>query len=73
MSIKRVTKHQILSATRGGLRFTIPAGVQVEQAEGQPKVYWVKPEAFPLNSIERHDAIYYGVSVDEDETEEINS
>ena len=69
----RVTKHRIPSATRGGLRFTIPAGVPVEPAKGQPRVYWVKPEAFPLHSLERHDAIYYGVSVDEGETEEINS
>lgn len=65
----RRTKRDLPYATQGGLRFTIPAGSLVEPAVGQPGVYWVTPAAFPRNSIERHDATYYGVSVAESDTE----
>lgn len=68
MSKLRVTKHAIQHRTRGGLPFTIPAGALVKPIPGQPGRYWVDPTTFPAYSIERHDAIYYGVSVSHDET-----
>jgi len=66
------TKRDISSATRGGLKFTIPAGSPVEPAKLSPdgvQRYWVKPFVFERNSIERHDATYYGVEVSAEDVE----
>jgi hypothetical protein len=65
--LKVKTKHPIAARTVGGLSFVIPAGSPVHPArlgptETAPR-FWVSPAVFPRNSIERHDATYYGVSV----------
>lgn len=64
------TIRLIESATRGGLRFTIPVGSAVRLRQWTDAstgltghAYEVEPSALPLESIERHDATYYGVSV----------
>lgn len=61
------TKQDIRTYTRGGLPFTIPKGSPVEPAKLGPTEtaprYWVVPSVFPKDSIERHDATYYGVDV----------
>jgi hypothetical protein len=70
------TTRDIQATTRGGLPFTIPAGSPVElipagkmQGRGPGPLYWVRPEAFRRDSIERHDATYYGIEVTAAEVE----
>jgi len=59
-----------------GHALTLPEGLQVEPVAPYPTQnrpqYWLKefPEAlFPQGSIERHDAIHYGVWLEESEVE----
>ena len=50
---------RLYSAIPGGI--IIPGGTEVELIEDQ---YFVKPCFFPKNSVERHDAEYYGCRID---------
>ena len=69
------TRYDIRARTRGGLSFIIPAGSPVEPVHDPKNLsplqgkYWVKPSALPKNSIERHDATYYGVEVRAEDVE----
>lgn len=65
----RRTKRELISATRGGLSFVIPAGAPVGPAS-LPGRYWVQPNVFPADSIEHHDATYYGIEISEEDIEE---
>jgi hypothetical protein len=64
----RETKCPIATQTRGGLPFTIPEGTLVKPIRGEPGKYWVDPSVFPKDSIERHDAVYYGLRVSHEMT-----
>ncbi len=64
----RETKQPIAMQTRGGIPFTVPEGTLVKEIRYQPGWYWVDPSAFPKDSIERHDATYYGLRVSHEMT-----
>jgi len=61
----KVTKRDLKFETKGGIPFTVPAGTPVEPAHQWKleDLFYVKPEAFPKDSIERHDATFYGLLV----------
>jgi hypothetical protein len=42
---------------------TVPAGARTERIIGDNEHRWVDPSVFPPGSIERHDALYYGIRV----------
>ena len=68
------TNKELQRETRGGLPFTVPKGSPVQVAAKGPMdktvPYWVRPEIFDRNSIEWHDAEYYGVTVMPEDVEE---
>jgi hypothetical protein len=57
------TRKELTFRTQGGMPFKVAAGTPVEAIAAEPGWFWVKPEALPANSIERHDATYYGLRV----------
>ncbi len=57
------TNKDLMHATRGGLAFSTPKGSRVEPVPNEPGVYWVSPYTYARDSIERHDATYYGIRV----------
>lgn len=69
------TTRVVANHTQGGLSFDVPAGARVTlwaitDGMGHMREVWeVEPSALPVNSIERHDATYYGVEVPADAVE----
>ena len=66
----RVTKRDLQSVTRGGLAFTIPKGSETLPIPWDEARVWIAPATFDSNSIEHHNAEYYGVAIFIEETEE---
>lgn len=65
------TTEDYRTMTQGGLRFLVPRGSKVIYRSwshgGVIGSQWeVDPSVFDRDSIERHDATYYGVSVPEE-------
>jgi hypothetical protein len=64
------TTRDVPYATRGGLKFTIPTGTAV-YFDVKVGDWLVRPEAFDPNSIEHHDATYYGLHIPADAVDEM--
>jgi hypothetical protein len=52
-------------------KITIPKGTPVNYSK-ECGCFFVNPSIFPVNSIDWHDAIYYGYRVDKENVVEIN-
>jgi hypothetical protein len=64
------TKHEIKTRWRDHGVITIPAGVRVKEIPGEAGMYWVDDLTWlPKNSIQLHDATYYGIRLKEEDVE----
>lgn len=50
----------------------VPKGSKVQRRPSNPDEYYIDPCTFPPNSIDRHDATYYGFVVNSEDVEEVN-
>ncbi len=67
----RVTRFEFTHTYGYGGTVNVPAGARVTKSY-TPDKYWVDPSIYPSGSLERHDAEYRGILVDEEDTIEID-
>lgn len=61
---ERVTSRELYFETQGGFEVYVPIGSIVETDKlSSHGACFVSPNVFPLDSIEKHDATYYGFRV----------
>jgi len=66
------TNKDLKFSTQGGMEILVPMGSRVETNKLKSHgAYFVNPSVFPKDSIERHDATYYGFRVLPEDTMEI--
>lgn len=56
------TTKELQFKTQGGMPFTVRQGAKVEIHHNG--TFYISPNELPANSIEKHDATYYGLQVD---------
>lgn len=66
-----VVKSAFTYTFHGNYTVEVPAGARTVKAFDTDAYRWVDPSVFPENSIEHHDADYYGIRVFPDNLQEI--
>jgi hypothetical protein len=67
MRNEMVTNKEITFKNQEGRTIVIPKGSVVEKNNKSTTGFFISPSAFPKGHIDRHDAIYYGYTIKQED------